>query len=366
MKHYFLLCLVLFTLVSCSKQFYRVQIDEAEFHEGSDDKSEVLFTLDEGAVVYGHFEHDGWCQVRNSLMKEQRGWIKKEYLASITEAEADSLIVLAEAKMQEEEGEQLSTEKQDRKTGLVFTAAHRNLRYFIMGIAALGFVLLILLWRQQSQRHFTYLGLIFTFVLSLVVNILAGVYTSTGSGRLFYNLLPLSLGLSIIYPIYYTNISLKGLRWLSYLLIFLMFPLCFMLFADHEDGFFWPPMKWWMINAVVFLIYNLVTECNKCPYCGYFANQKYTGERFEGVVSRASQSTHTTGGYHREKSREYEGGHLTKIITEYVPQRNETKTTSWKVDVFSLHCRCLRCETDYTYGKVERNARDYKTSIKTS
>ena len=365
MKHFFLLCLVLFTLVSCSKQYYRVQDDGVEFHEGSDDKSEVLFTLDEGAVVYGHFEHDGWCQVRNSLMKEQRGWVKKDYLASITEAEADSLKVLAEAKMQEE-GEQLSTEKQDRKTGLVFKAAHPNLRYFIMGIAVLGFVLLILLWRQQSKRHFAYLGLIFTFVLSLVVNILAGVYTSTGSGRLFYNLLPLSLGLSIIYPIYYTNISLNGLRWLSYLLIILMLPFCFMLFADHQDGFFWPPLKWWLINAVVFFIYNVVTESNKCPYCGYFANQKDTGERFERVVSRASQSTHTTGGYHQEKSREYEGGHLKKIVTEYVAQRHETTTTSWKVDIFSLHCRCLRCETEYSYGTVERNARDYKTSKKTS
>jgi len=56
-----------------------------------------------------------------------------------------------------------------------------------------------------------------------------------------------------------------------------------MLYADHQDGFFAPTLKWWLINAFVFIIYNIATESNKCPYCNYFANQADTGERFVGT-----------------------------------------------------------------------------------
>ena len=364
MKRFLMLSLLLLTLVSCSKNYYRVQVDGVEFHDGSDDNSEVVFTLDEGAVVYGHFEHDGWCQVRNNMMKEQRGWVKKDYLASITEAEADSLKVLAEAKIQEDGG-QVNEEDQDRKTGLVFKAAHHNLMYFIYATVALGFVLLVLLWRQQSKRHFIYVGLALSFILPLVIVALAGVYISTGSGRPFYNLLPLSFGLLILYPIYYTNIPLKGIRWLLFLLVALMLPLSFMLYADHQDGFFAPTLIWWVINAFVFIIYYLATETNKCPHCCYYANQADAGERFEGVLRRGETTSRTIGGNYHETGREYEGGHLKKIIMTYERQAQEITSTSWLVDVFSVNCRCRRCGTKYRRYLVDRNARDYQTSSTT-
>lgn len=364
MKRFFLLCLLLLTLVSCSKQYYRVQVDGVEFHKGSDDKSEVVFTLDEGAVVYGRFEHDGWCQVHNNLVKEQRGWVKTDYLASITEAEADSLMVLAEAKMQEDGG-QLNEEDKDRKTGLVFKAAHHNLMYFIYATIALGLVLLVLLWRQQSKRHFIYVGFVLSFILPLVIVALAGVYITTGSGRPFYNLLPLSFGLLILYPIYYTNIPLKGIRWLLFLLVALMLPLSFMLYADHQDGFFAPTLIWWAINAFVFIIYYEATKSNKCPYCRFFANQTDAGERFVGVLRRGNTTSRITGGNLRETGREYEGGHLKKIIMTREGQVKETTSTSWLVDVFSVNCCCRRCGTKYRRYLIDRNARDYQTSSST-
>lgn len=338
---------VYFTILADSIEFYSYDMSTKEGRK----LGKKVGALEKGRRIYTMNDDQPWMMVYTADDgKNEHGYIENRGLQRLEQAEMDSL----------------NNIRIDSHRGYAFKSYFPVMVIVLVVLSLLAFVPYVMMLRQRKKRHF--MNICLTYLCAIIITFFAAARLDGSMNfKWCYNLLPFALCTLLVFPIYYTNISRKGMRRILNATWVLMFPLCFVLFAHHQEGYLWEALKMWALNAVFFWAFVRSRLHLKCPYCGMYGSHIDAGETYGGRQGRASTSTVKHGKKFVGETTEHVGENVTKITKYFEPGYVEETVHSWLVDVFHLNKRCLQCGRTFKDGIREvviDGTQSSKTTIK--
>ena len=325
--------------------YYRITADSVELY--SRDMSTKLgrkegkkiSSLEQGRRVGTREEGKAWLYVfAADDIDDKSGYMMNAGLERLSKAENDSL----------------NNVRAERTIGLVFKGIHPTMVYVCIAMALLALVPFVWMWRQQRQRNFIYLSLLWSYGGAIIVTLFAAARMDGSLNFLWcYRILPAAIATLIVYPLLYTDLTQKQMRKIANIVYWLLVPICFVFYADYQDGLFWMPVKMYLLNAFAYLYVVSMETYNKCPHCGMYADHTDAGTTYDGRMTESSTRNEHHAGESRVE-REYEGGHLVKETIYKRPDYWVKKVSSTTFDVFSHHKSCIRCGMKFVDSREKK------------
>ena len=332
--------------------YYRVAADSLDIYtrdmstKKGQEEGKKTGSLEQGRIV-GHIttkEETGkekWIFVHTADGKgSTSGYVDMTSLERVSQAENDSLNSIA----------------YDRSRGYVFKALHPTLMWINLIMGVLALMPLVWMWRQQKEHRLSYGTLCISYIGAMIV--LLGGAASMDRERGFgwcYDLMPAAWSTLLVFPLLYTDIKRKGMRRIANIIYWLMAPLCFMLYAHHQDGNFWPPFKMYLLNVAVYFFFVSLETAFKCPVCGKYGGHADAGTVYEGRFTRKEtvREHHSASVVRTEEHYDSSLGGYVK--TNYIsPEYWTTKIKTTTVDIFTHYKRCYNCGLKFKYSSEEK------------
>lgn len=442
-------------IVSCTK-YYRVLENDTPVYDELDDSTPVLFTLNEGEIVYSIMKVRSWLAVYRTDSSGQNGWARvnkfeliegdaadslgdlvsdarharRRAEANAAERHRDSIIAahpniyyrvvadsleLFNADMSTQEGrksgqkvgsmergrlvgqvtnksttgrekwifvhnadgenrlagfvdvsqlERVSKAENDslnivsyeKTTGYICKNLHPALVWIclVMLIAAVGLFVWMLL--QQRKRHLL-CGSLFILYFGSIIIVIFGAGSMDG-GRSYgwcYRLLPVAWYTMIAFPLLYTNMKRPSVRRIFNWGYLVMIPMCLMLYAHHQDGAIWPPIKMYLLNAFIYLVFVAKEVDYKCPYCSVYGGHKESRVEYAGTIKRSE----TVSDYHASETvrteTNYDMSLGRNVTTKYIrPSYWTSRVKTTTVDIYNHYNRCCNCGREYIFEVEEK------------
>ena len=338
---------VYFTVVADSIDLYTHDMSTKEGRKNG----HKFCALEKGRRIYTMKDGHSWMMIYTADDgKREHGYIQNRGLQRLGQAETDSLNNL----------------RIDSTRGYAFKSYFPTMVIGLVILALAGIVPYAMMLWQRKRRHFG--GISLTYLCAILFVMLAAARLDGSMNfKWCYNILPFSLSTLLVFPLYYTDISRKNMRRIFKTVLVLMLPLCFVLFAHHQDSYLWEPLKMWALNALLFYGIVWIRINQKCPYCGMYGEHFDAGETYGGRQKHASTSTVEHKGTVVGRKKKYMGGNVTKIIEYVTPDYIEETVTTYLVDIFHKHSRCICCDQTFKDGSREvrvDGSESSKTEIK--
>lgn len=281
---------------------------------------------------------DGWVFV-NVLNRDDGpgGYTRESNLKTMDKAESD----------------QLEKERLWRHRGLIFKMFFPTWKIILLCVMVCALVSFGWMLSQQRKHYLRYSGVIISQGFALIALFSAIGYMDGGSGRFGYNLLPMALGVIVFEPLAYLNTTREQMHKVANWLYVLTAILCFILYAHNQEGIFWPPIKYFLLNALILLIFTSDRESMKCPNCGFYSNHIYAGETYEGERTEAREHHVSERVVKEDVEREFPFGRVTKVTKYIAPAYVEKYFVTYSLYVTWRRCR--NCGIEFKDGSRKKN-----------